>query len=98
MATRSTTARIEPPATTPSGNALLIAVILATVFLLFVAFLNIVKPADGAPSAGLLTEENFLYVALILYGSASALYIGFGVTGIDRYVRFASYATMIGLY
>ena len=95
MATRSTTARIEPAAT-PSGNALLVTVLLGTVFLLFVAFLNVVKPSNGAPAGSLITEENFLYVALILYSSASALYIGFGVTGIDRYVRVASYATMIG--
>ncbi len=93
MATRSTTARIE---TAPSGNALLITVLLGTAFLLFVAFLNVVKPPDGGPPGNLLTEENFLYVALILYSSASALYIGFGVTGIDKYVKFASYATMVG--
>lgn len=95
MATRSTTARIEPAAT-PSGNALLIAVLIGTVFLLFMAFLNVVKPPDGAPAGSLFTEENLLYVALILYCSASALYIGFGVTGVDKYVKFASYATMIG--
>ena len=96
MATRSTTARIEPAATAPSGNALLIAVLIGTVFLLFMAFLNVVKPPDGAPAGNLFTEENLLYVALILYASASALYIGFGVTGVDKYVKFASYATMIG--
>src|SRR3954447_24771261 len=96
MATRSTTARIESPAATSSGNALLITVILVTVFFLFVAFLNVVKPPDGTPAGNLFNEANLLYVALILYGSASALYIGFGVTGVDKYVKCASYATMIG--
>jgi cytochrome c-type biogenesis protein CcsB len=93
---RSATARVESTATAPSGNALLISVILGTIFLLFLAFLNVVKPADGAPPTALFTESNLLYVSLILYGAASALYIGFGVTGADRYVKFASYATMIG--
>jgi len=94
---RTATAPIEAPAaTTPSGNALLVTVILGTVFLLFMAFLNVVKPADGAPAGNLFNEDNLLYVALILYSSAAALYIGFGVTGVDKYVRFASYATMIG--
>ncbi len=37
-----------------------------------------------------------LFVALIFYAGAAALYMGFGVTGIDRYVKFASIATVIG--
>ena len=86
----------QPAATTPSGNALLVTVILGTLFLLFVAFLNVVKPPDGSPAGNLFNEANLLYVAPILYSSASALYIGFGVTGVEKYVRFASYATMIG--
>ncbi len=90
------TARFDERATTSSGNALLVFVILGTVFLLFMAFLNVMKPADGAPGGSLFNETNLLYVALILYSSASALYIGFGVTGVDKYVKFASIATMIG--
>ena len=70
-----------------SGNALLVAVMLGIVFLLFVAFLNTVKPAPGAAPAPFFTESNQLYVALILYAGASALYIGFGVTGLDKYVN-----------
>ncbi len=81
---------IETTQPTTGGNGFLVAVGLGTAFLLFLAFLNEVK--QGA----LFTESNLLYLALILYGAASALYIGFGVTGIDRYVRFASVATMIG--
>jgi ABC-type transport system involved in cytochrome c biogenesis permease subunit len=82
-------ARVEQhPGTT--GNALLVAVSLGIVFLLFLAFLGVVKQGN------LFTEANLLYVALIFYAGASALYIGFGVTGVERYVRFASIATLIG--
>lgn len=93
---RSATARVEQPASTSAGNALLVTVILGTVFLLFLAFLNLVKPVDGTAPVALFTETNLLYVALIFYTAAAALYIGFGVTGAEKYVRFASWATMIG--
>ena len=66
------------------------AVGLGIFFLLVMALLNVGK------SGSLFTESNLLYVALIFYAGASALYIGFGVTGVDRYVRFASLATAIG--
>lgn len=67
-----------------SGNGLLIAVGLGTIGLLVMALLNMAK------SGPLFTESNLLFAALIFYTSAAALYIGFGVTGIDRYVNFAS--------
>ena len=83
-------ARVEQqPATT--GNALIVMVGLGIVFLLFMAFLNVVK------SGNLLNESNLLYAALIFYAGAGALYLGFGVTGTDSYVRFASIATWAGL-
>src|SRR5579862_7080704 len=83
-------ARIEQqPATT--GNALIVMVGLGIAFLLFMAFLNVVK------SGNLLNESNLLYAALIFYAGAGALYLGFGVTGTDSYVRFASIATWAGL-
>ncbi|HEU5453602.1 MAG TPA: cytochrome c biogenesis protein CcsA [Terriglobales bacterium] len=82
-------ARVETP--TNPGNALLVAVGLAVTFLLFVALL----PAFKA-SGSILNESNFLYVALIFYAGAASLYIGFGVTGTARYVKFASIATAIG--
>ncbi len=84
------TARIEEHPATAPGNALLVGVGLAVVFLLFVAFLGVVKQGH------LFNESNLLYLALIFYGGASALYIGFGVTGFERYVKFASVATIIG--
>ena len=83
------TARIEEhPAA--SSNGLLVGVALGVAFLTFIAFLNVVKQGN------LFNESNLLYLSLIFYGGASALYIGFGVTGVDRYVKFASIATMIG--
>ena len=74
-----------------AGNLLLAPVALSVVFLLFTAFLS------AAKTGGLLTEDNLLYAALVFYGAASALYIGFGVSGSERLARFASLATWIGL-
>src|SRR5512135_3811592 len=74
-----------------SSNLLVVLVGLGIAFLLFMAFLNVVK------SGNLFTESNLLYAALIFYGGAGALYLGFGVTGTESYVRFASLATWAGL-
>src|SRR5579864_2312819 len=74
-----------------SSNLLVVLVGLGIAFLLFMAFLNVVK------SGNLFTEANMLYAALIFYGGAGALYLGFGVTGTDSYVRYASLATWAGL-
>jgi len=74
-----------------NGTALVVAVGLGVAFLLFMAFLNVVK------SGNLLNESNLLYAALIFYAGAGTLYLGFGVTGISSYVRFASLATWAGL-
>src|SRR5664280_386693 len=91
MSTRARVVQMEPPATT-GGNALLVMVGLSVMFLLIVALLGAAK-AGGS----LYSESNLLYVALIFYAGAGALYMGFGVTGIPRYVKFASAATVIGL-
>jgi cytochrome c-type biogenesis protein CcsB len=86
----SSRARVEQqPAAT--GTTLIVMVGLGIAFLLFMAFLNVVK------SGNLLNESNLLYAALIFYAGAGALYLGFGVTGTDSYVRFASLATWAGL-
>jgi len=74
-----------------TGTTLIVMVGLGIAFLLFMAFLNVVK------SGNLLTESNLLYAALIFYAGAGALYLGFGVTGTDSYVKFASIATWAGL-
>ena len=79
----------QQPATT--GMTLIVMVGLGIAFLLFIAFLNVVKTGN------LLNEENLLYTALIFYAGAGALYLGFGVTGTEAYVKFASLATCAGL-
>jgi cytochrome c-type biogenesis protein CcsB len=82
-------ARVEQqPAT---GMTLIVLVGLSIAFLLFMAFLNVVK------SGNILSEPNLLYAALIFYAGAGALYLGFGVTATDSYIKFASLATWAGL-
>ena len=74
-----------------TGMTLIVLVGLAIAFLLFMAFLNVVK------SGNLLSETNLLFAALIFYAGAGALYLGFGVTGTESYVKFASLSTWLGL-
>ncbi len=74
-----------------TGMTMIVMVGLAIVFLLFMAFLNVVK------SGNILNETNLLFAALIFYAGAGALYLGFGVTGVGSYVKFASVATSVGL-
>jgi cytochrome c-type biogenesis protein CcsB len=70
---------------------LIVMVGLSIAFLLFIAFLNVVK------SGNILSEANLLYAALVFYAGAGALYLGFGVTGTESYIKFASVATWAGL-
>jgi cytochrome c-type biogenesis protein CcsB len=74
-----------------TGSTLVVMVGLGVAFLLFIAFLNVVK------SGNILSEANLLYAALVFYSGAGALYLGFGVTGTDSYIKFASLATWAGL-
>ncbi|HXY50608.1 MAG TPA: cytochrome c biogenesis protein CcsA [Terriglobales bacterium] len=74
-----------------SGTTLVVMVGLGVAFLLFMAFLNVVK------NGNLLNESNLLFGALIFYVGAAALYLGFGVTGTELYMRVASLATWAGL-
>jgi ABC-type transport system involved in cytochrome c biogenesis permease subunit len=74
-----------------TGNTLVVMVGLGVAFLLFIAFLNVVKSGD------LLNDSNLLYAALIFYAGAGTLYLGFGITGTPSYIRFASLATWAGL-
>src|SRR5579871_3915444 len=78
----------QQPAT---GTTLIVLVGLSIAFLLFMAFLNVVK------SGNVLNEANLLYAALIFYAGAGALYLGFGVTATESYIKFASLATWAGL-
>src|SRR5437868_6969191 len=70
---------------------LVVMVGLSILFLLFMAFLNVVKTGD------ILSEANLLYAALVFYAGAGALYLGFGVTGTDAYIKYASLMTWVGL-
>jgi cytochrome c-type biogenesis protein CcsB len=74
-----------------SGMTLVVGVGLGIAFLLFMSFLNVVK------SGSLLNENNLLFAALIFFVGGAALYLGFGVTGTESYVKFASLATWFGL-
>jgi cytochrome c-type biogenesis protein CcsB len=74
-----------------NGMTLIVLVGLSIAFLLFMAFLNVVK------SGPVLNESNLLYAALIFYSGAAALYLGFGVTATESYIKFASLATWAGL-
>jgi cytochrome c-type biogenesis protein CcsB len=78
----------QHPAT---GMTLVVMVGLSIAFLLFIAFLNVVK------SGNLLSEANLLYAALVFYAGAGALYLGFGITGTESYIKFASLSTWAGL-
>lgn len=79
----------EQPTVT-AHSTLPVTVGLAVVFLLLMPVFGVLK--DGLA----FTEDNLLYVALVFYGAATALYLGFGVTGTTRYVALASLATWIG--
>jgi cytochrome c-type biogenesis protein CcsB len=86
---RMARAKVEQhPAT---GTTMVVLVGLGIAFLLFIAFLNVVK------SGNILSESNLLYAALVFYAGAGALYLGFGITGTDSYIKFASIATWAGL-
>src|SRR5512146_2601157 len=76
-----------------AGGMFLVLVALGMAFLLFSAFLNVIKAKTGAP---LFNESNTLYMALVFYAGAGALYMGYGVTGIERYVSYASISTLLG--
>ena len=74
-----------------TGATLVVMVGLGVAFLLFMAFLNVVK------SGNLLNDSNLLYAALIFYCGAGTLYLAFGITGLPAYIRFASLSTWAGL-
>src|SRR5579862_5786008 len=82
--------RVEQQPASANGMTLVVMVGLGVAFLLFMAFLNVVK------SGNLLNDSNLLYAALIFYSGAGTLYLGFGITGTPAYVRFASLATWAG--
>jgi len=84
-------ARTRVEAQPATGSRLVVMVGLAVSFLLLMALLNMAK------SQNLWDEAYLLYGALIFYSAAGVLYLGFGVTGVSSYVRFASFAIWAGL-
>lgn len=85
-------ARVEQQQRPASGAALLVMVGLGIAFALLVALLAAAKAKTG-PIYG---EANMLYAALVLYCGAAVLYMGYGVTGVERYVGAASVITALG--
>ncbi len=75
-----------------NGTVLLVLVGLGIAFALLVALLAAAKAHTG-PIYG---EANMLYAALVLYAGAATLYMGYGVTGIERYVNSATVLTAVG--
>jgi ABC-type transport system involved in cytochrome c biogenesis permease subunit len=74
----------------PSGNLLLGLVVLGTVFMLLMGLLGTIK------TGVLFNEANLLFAALTFYAASTVLYIGFAMTGTERFVRFAWLATWAG--
>ncbi len=70
QATLQAKTRTEIETQPSTGNALLVFVGLGMAFLLIVALLGVAK------SGSLFSESNLLYVALIFYSGAAALYMG----------------------
>jgi len=86
-------ARVEAQQRPASGAALLVLVGLGVAFALIVALLAAAKTHSG-PIYG---EANMLYAALVLYAGAATLYMGYGVTGIERYVSTATVSDGTGI-
>jgi cytochrome c-type biogenesis protein CcsB len=90
MSTHVHTRVEEQSAVASSGNGLLVTVCLGVFSALFMGFLNVVK------SGHVFSEGNLLFGALVFYAAAAALYIGFGVSGIERHVCVASAMVIAG--
>lgn len=90
MASRVRTDTVEPAGS--SGRMLLILVGLGVIGTLIFNLLQVAKAHES-----FLTEENLIFFALVFYAAATAIYVGFAVTGEERYVPFASAATFLGL-
>jgi ABC-type transport system involved in cytochrome c biogenesis permease subunit len=90
MATRATGLKTQENARARTGTGFLLIVALATVFALFLGFLNVVR------TGGVLAESSGLFGSLVFYAAAAALYLGFGVSGAGRLMKFATVATILG--
>jgi len=80
---------IDRPA--PADGKLLLGLVgLGTVFMLVMGLLGTMK------TGSLFNEANLLFTALTFYAAATVLYVGFGVTGTQRFIRSAWIATWAG--
>ncbi len=84
------TTRAQAESTVGSSNVLLFLVTLGTVFMLLMSFLGTIKTRT------FFTEDNLLFVALTFYAAATILYVGFAVTGTERFVKVAWIAIWLG--
>ncbi|MGC2322708.1 MAG: cytochrome c biogenesis protein CcsA, partial [Terriglobales bacterium] len=81
----------RPAAAAASGGNLLLGLVaLGTVFMLLMGLLGTIK------TGVVFNEANLLFAALTFYAASTVLYIGFAVTGTERFVRFAWLATWAG--
>jgi cytochrome c-type biogenesis protein CcsB len=103
MATTAT--RLKGVSATPSvpeisnSSALIIIVTLGAAFLTFLGMLNIMKPdAVVTTTIGqrMMQESTMLFASLVFFLAASALYIGFGVSGAEKNVRAGSIYVILG--
>ncbi len=91
MARTHSQAPVAMPAVSPAaGNTLLVLVSLGTVIALLTPLFGALKRGDA------FTEQGFLYVTLIFFAAATVLYLGYAVTGVASYVRFATLAGAAG--
>lgn len=90
MATGATKAQVENRGE-GSGNGLVVGVGLATVFALIITLLNVAKQGN------IFNETNLLSTALIFYMGSAALYIAYGVSGLESHVKSASVLCILGL-
>src|SRR5690242_19947282 len=96
----STATRLKPKAAAPvampakkGSSALVVAVTLGTAFLVFLGLLNIMKPDTAVTTTvgqRLIQESTMLFASLVFFLGATALYIGFGVSGTEKNVRAGS--------
>jgi cytochrome c-type biogenesis protein CcsB len=74
-----------------AGNSLIALVSLGVVFLLANALFSVARGGE------IFTEQNFLFATLVFYAASTAMYLAFAVTSVERYVRVASIAMIVGL-
>src|SRR5512146_45372 len=91
MATSATRVKPEQVRDQKSGIGLVVGVSLATVFAVIITLLNVAKQGN------VFNETNMLSTALIFFLGSAALYIAYGVGGLESHVKSASLLCILGL-